>query len=45
MRNMDLKIQIDQVRVIDNAAFLWRDPQPGWNGRATVFSIALDFVF
>ncbi|MEO8135384.1 MAG: porin [Betaproteobacteria bacterium] len=45
MPNLDLKLQLDQVRVFDNAALLWRNPQPGWNGRATIFSIALDFVF
>jgi len=45
MRNADLKLQVDQVRVFDNAAFLWRNVQPGWDGRATVFSVALDFVF
>lgn len=45
MRNADLKIQLDQIRVFDNAAFLWRNVQPGWDGRATVFSVALDFVF
>ncbi|MDP1538036.1 MAG: porin [Burkholderiales bacterium] len=45
MRNAALKVQLDRIRVQDNAAFLWRNPQPGWNGRATVFSLALDFVF
>ncbi|MEO8755572.1 MAG: hypothetical protein ABI624_23150 [Casimicrobiaceae bacterium] len=45
MHNADLKFQLDQVRVQDGAAFLFRNPQPGWNGRATVFSVALDFVF
>lgn len=45
MRNADLKIQVDQVRVSDNATLLWRNVQPGWDGRATVFSVALDFVF
>ena len=45
MRNAALKAQLDRIRVQDNAAFLWRNPQPGWNGRATVFSLALDFVF
>jgi hypothetical protein len=45
MRNTALKIQLDRVRVQDSAALLWRNVQPGWNGRATVFSLALDFVF
>jgi hypothetical protein len=43
--NVDLKIQLDRVQVQDHAAFLWRNPQPDWNGRATIFSLALDFVF
>ncbi len=45
MRNADLKVQLDRVRVSDNAAFLWRNAQPDWNGRATVFGVTLDFVF
>jgi hypothetical protein len=45
MRNADLKIQVDRVQVLDHATFLWRDPQSDWNGRATIFSLALDFVF
>ena len=45
IHNLDLKLQVDQVHVFDNAAFLWRNVQPGWNGRATVISVALDFVF
>lgn len=45
MRSADLKVQVDQVRVSDNATLLWRNVQPGWDGRATVFSVALDFVF
>ena len=45
MRNAALKAQLDRIRVQDNAAFLWRNPQPGWDGHATVFSLALDFVF
>ena len=45
MRNVALKVQVDQVRVHDDATFLWRNVRAGWNGHATVFSIALDFVF
>lgn len=45
IRNAALKAQLDRIRVQDNAAFLWRNVQSGWNGHATVFSLALDFVF
>jgi hypothetical protein len=45
MRNADLKVQLDRVRVSDNAALLWRNAKPDWNGRATVFGVTLDFVF
>lgn len=45
IRNAALKAQLDRIRVTDNAVLLWRNVQPGWNGRATVFSLALDFVF
>lgn len=45
MRNAALKAQVDRIRVQDNATFLWSNVQPGWNGRATVFSLALDFIF
>lgn len=44
-RNFDLKVQVDRVRVSDDARLTWRNPQADWNGRATVLSIALDFVF
>jgi hypothetical protein len=45
MRDMDLKVQVDRFRVKDNATFLWRDAAPDWNGRATVLTVSLDFVF
>jgi hypothetical protein len=45
MPNVDVKLQLDRVHVLDRAAFLWRNPQPDWDGRATVFSATLDFVF
>jgi len=45
MRNADLKFQLEQVRVHDRAALLWRNAQADWDGRATVFSVVLDFVF
>lgn len=43
--NVDIKLQVDRVHVYDNAAALWWDQQPGWDGDATLFSIALDFIF
>ena len=44
-RNAALKVQLDRVRVHDGAALLWRNPQPDWNGRATIVTLTLDFVF
>lgn len=44
-RNVDLKLQVDRVHVLHDATFLWRNPRTDWDGRATVVSIALDFVF
>jgi hypothetical protein len=39
-----LKCQVDRVQTrLPNS--LWDQAQPGWNGRATVLSAALDFVF
>jgi hypothetical protein len=40
---MDLKFQIDHIRSKQN--LLLRNIQPGWDGRATLFSIVFDFVF
>jgi hypothetical protein len=40
----DLKVQVDAVQARDSGG-LWRNVQPGWNGRATVASAVLDFVF
>jgi hypothetical protein len=45
MRNADLKVQLDRVRVSDHAALLWRNARADWNGHATILSVALDFVF
>jgi hypothetical protein len=39
----DLKVQVDRVRS-HNATVPWVPNQPGWDGKATVFSIVLDFV-
>lgn len=44
-RDVALKMQLDRVRVRDGAANLWVSPQPGWNGRATLLSVTLDYVF
>lgn len=44
MPNADIKFQVDRVK--NNASpIFWRNAQAGWNGQATVFSVALDFVF
>ena len=40
----DLKFQVDRV-FANQTAGLWYQPQPGWNRRALVFSLTLDFVF
>lgn len=42
--NADLKFQVDQVRTW-NALSTWHPIQPGWNGKALVFTVTLDFVF
>lgn len=44
-RNAALKLQVDWVHSRDNPSLLWLDPDPDWDGRATLFSAALDFVF
>jgi hypothetical protein len=44
-RNADLKVQLDRVRVRDGGANLWVSPRPGWNGRATLLSVSLDYIF
>jgi hypothetical protein len=43
MPNADLKLQVD--RIATRHPQFWRNVQPGWNGHATVVSLALDFVF
>ncbi|HLO65871.1 MAG TPA: hypothetical protein VK188_02560 [Holophaga sp.] len=42
--NADLKFQVDRVSAHDSTAG-WQVIQPGWNGRATVFTVTLDFIF
>lgn len=43
--NMAIKGQVDWVRGEPTSLFLFKDVSPGWDGKATVFSLALDFVF
>lgn len=44
--NAALKFQAERLKAEDPAANrLVRDPQPGWDGRAVLFSTTLDFVF
>ena len=40
-----LKAQLDRVNAEPGGRLLWILDQPGWNGKATVASLALDFVF
>jgi hypothetical protein len=44
-RNLDLKAQFDFVQGDASSTFLYNQVQSGWDGRTTVFSLALDFVF
>ncbi|MET3129990.1 hypothetical protein AAKU55_000231 [Oxalobacteraceae bacterium GrIS 1.11] len=41
--NADIKFQVDRVHA--SSPFIWGNVQPGWNGRATLLSITVDFVF
>ncbi len=43
--NMAIKGQVDWVRGEPTSLFLFKDVSPAWDGKATVFSLALDFVF
>lgn len=44
-RNVCFKAQVDSVRAEGQGRQLWAHPDPTWNGRATVASFVLDFVF
>lgn len=45
-RNMDIKFQLDRTRGgTPPTSLLFSNVQPGWNGKTTVLSVALDFVF
>ena len=44
-KNLALKAQVDWIRGKPSSIFLLKNPTPSWDGNATVFSLALDFVF
>ena len=44
-RNMALKTQVDFVRGGKSASMLVEDTDPDWNGKTTMVSVSLDFVF
>jgi hypothetical protein len=44
-RNFDLKAQLDFVEGDATSFLLYDHVQSGWDGRTTVFSLAMDFVF
>ncbi len=44
-KNLAVKAQVDAIRGQPDSLFLFKNAQPGWTGRMTVFSLALDFVF
>ena len=44
-RNMALKTQVDLVRGGKSVSMLVDDTDPGWNGKTTMVSVSLDFVF
>lgn len=41
----DLKLQIDDIRGDPRSIFTWRGETPNWDGKTTVLSLALDFIF
>ena len=40
-----LKVQVDRVSARPDATLLWLNTSPGWDGKATLAAITLDFVF
>ena len=44
-RNLDLKTQLDFVNGAPSSTLLYDHVQSDWNGRTTVFSLSMDFVF
>ena len=43
--NMALKAQADIIHGTSDSVFPFRNATPDWNGRMTVYSVVLDFVF
>jgi hypothetical protein len=43
--NMALKLQFDRIRGKPESVFPFRGPNPQWDGRMKVLSVALDFTF
>jgi hypothetical protein len=43
--NMALKLQFDRIRGKPESVFPFRGPNPQWDGRMKVISVALDFTF
>ena len=39
-----LKVQVDRVHSHNSTGFWWVK-EPGWDGRATVMTVTLDFIF
>jgi hypothetical protein len=44
-KNAALKMQVDWSHSRDNPSIFWVDTDPDWDGRATLFSLSLDFIF
>ncbi len=44
-KNTALKAQLDRIGGKPDSLFLVKNSQPAWDGRMTVFSLTLDFVF
>ena len=42
---MDIKAQVDFVNGDPSSVISFKNVAPGWDGKTTVFSVALDFVF
>jgi hypothetical protein len=40
-----LKFQVDRVSANPKDTLLWPEPKPGWDGKDTVATVVLDFVF
>jgi hypothetical protein len=42
--NLDCKFQVERIHAA-NPGSLWNNAQPGWDGRTTVVTAVIDFVF